>query len=85
MPSARRGAAARGAREKGPDVSNDPPLFNTSIRKLDEPIASRRAATIIGRMQRHAQQERAWREDRIVENLQAAWRRAIREFREARP
>lgn len=84
MPAASDPAAAGGTSAKGAHVSNDPPLFNTSARKLDEPQIQRRPTHALTRMREHLAIERALREDKINDSLRDAWVRAIVEFRQSR-
>lgn len=84
MPAAGDPAATLGASAKGPHVSNDPPLFNTTVRKLDEPQVPRRPAAALARMRAHWQVERMMREDKINDNLRAVWVQAVTEFKESR-
>lgn len=66
-------------------MSNDPPLFNGSIRNLDEPVTPRRGKTPAARMKARAEDEAAIREDRMQRRLDAAFARAVREFRASQP
>lgn len=65
-------------------MSNDPPLFNTTARRLDEPQRKPRPSAALVRMRDHAHVERMLREERIADNLRAAWIRAFAEFKESR-
>jgi hypothetical protein len=54
--------------------------FNQGARDGGPPAPGRRPPAL-ARMRRHALTERAWRENKITDNLNAIWRRAYREFK----